>query len=113
MHELSLARSLCRQLEQALHERGLNRALRVQLSVGSLSCVDSDALQFAFAAISGQTPLEGCELSIRRIPARASCRDCGSCYPLDNWLAPCPNCGSLLRDIDGGDEVLIDEMEAR
>ncbi|MFC6671451.1 hydrogenase maturation nickel metallochaperone HypA [Marinobacterium aestuariivivens] len=112
MHELSLCRSLCRSLEEEVRQRGLNRVLRVELAVGSLSCVEPGALQFAFEAIGKPACLEGCTLGIHRVPGRARCRACGNCYALHDWLGDCPECGGQNRDIEGGDEVLIEQMEA-
>ncbi len=111
MHELSLCQTLCQQLEQELIARRLERVLRVELVIGSLSCLDPHALAFCFAAIDKPPPLQGCELLIRRQPAQAQCRCCQADYALHRWLDACPRCGSLNRSVEGGDEVLIEQME--
>ncbi|UTW11623.1 hydrogenase maturation nickel metallochaperone HypA [Marinobacterium rhizophilum] len=112
MHELSLCRSLCTSLEHEVQTRQLKQVLSVQLAVGSLSCLEPQALEFCFSAMAKPSALEGCKLTIRRQPGNATCRQCASCYPLENWLDPCPACGALERDLQGGDEVLIEQMEA-
>jgi len=112
MHELSLCQSLCHLLEKEVQARGLRRVLQVELTVGSLSCIEPQALEFCFGAIEKPQALTGCRLVILRRPGHARCRDCGDCYPLENWLAPCPHCGSLSRDVQGGDETWIEQMEA-
>ncbi|MCP8690344.1 hydrogenase maturation nickel metallochaperone HypA/HybF [Marinobacterium sedimentorum] len=112
MHELSLCQSLCQSLEQEIRTRRLTRVLSVQLAVGSLSCVEPQALEFCFGAMDKAAPLNGCKLYIRRQPGDARCRQCASCYPLEHWLDPCPACGALERDLAGGDDVLIEQMEA-
>jgi hydrogenase nickel incorporation protein HypA/HybF len=112
MHELSLCQSLCQSLEQEIRTRQLTRVLSVQLTVGSLSCVEPQALEFCFGAMDKAAALDGCRLHIRRQPGNAYCRQCASCYPLEHWLDPCPLCGALERDLQGGDDVLIEQMEA-
>jgi len=112
MHELSLCRSLCDSLEQEVLTRQLKQVLSVQLAVGSLSCIEPQALEFCFTAMEKPRALTGCTLKIRRQPGSATCRQCASCYSLENWLDPCPVCGALERDLQGGDDVLIEQMEA-
>lgn len=112
MHELSLCQSLCKSLEEEVRSRGLTRVLRVELAVGCLSCVEPEALQFAFDAITRPDCLRDCRLEIRRVPGRARCRDCGNCYALHHWLGACPDCGGPGIDIEGGNDVLIEQMEA-
>jgi len=112
MHELSLCRSLIATLEQEAGARGLDRILRVELGIGCLSCVEPAALRFGFEAITKPRCLERCELAIRRVPGRACCRACGRRYEVRGWLDVCPACGNPDRDLDGGDEIMIEQMEA-
>ncbi len=112
MHELSLCQSLCRSLENEIQARQITRVLSVKLAIGSLSCIEPQALEFCFGAMDKPAALNACTLHIRRQPGNARCRHCASCYPLHSWLDPCPACGALERDLEGGDEVLIEQMEA-
>ena len=111
MHELSLCQTLCQQLQKEVTDRRLDKVLRVELTIGSLSCLDPRALAFCFSAIDKPPALQGCELSIRRQPGAAHCRDCQADYALHRWLDACPRCGSLNRSVEGGDGVLIEQME--
>lgn len=111
MHELSLCQALCRQLEQEVAARRLSRVLRVELVIGSLGCLDPRSLAFCFAAIDKPPALQGCQLVFRRQPGAARCRDCQVEYELHRWLQACPRCGSLNRSVEGGDGVLIEQME--
>lgn len=112
MHELSLCRNLIATLEQEAGARGLVRILRIELGIGCLSCVEPAALRFCFEAVTRPRCLEHCELTIRRVPGRARCLACGGHYEVRRWLDDCPHCGGERRDLEGGDDIMIEQMEA-
>ncbi|NVK43361.1 MAG: hydrogenase maturation nickel metallochaperone HypA [Oceanospirillaceae bacterium] len=112
MHELSLCRSLVTTLEQEAVTRGLTRIVRIDLGIGCLSCVEPEALRFAFDAVAKPQSLARCELAIRRVPGQARCHGCGRHYEVHRWLDVCPGCGGDSRDLEGGDEIMIEQMEA-
>ncbi|GGO86919.1 putative hydrogenase nickel incorporation protein HybF [Marinobacterium nitratireducens] len=113
MHELSLCRSLIATLEREADARGLTHILGVELGIGCLCCVEPEALRFAFETVAKPACLEACALTIRRQPARARCLACGRHYEVYRWLDACPACAGEARDLAGGDELIIEQMEAR
>lgn len=108
MHELAITRGI---VDACCARAGGARVLRVTVAIGTLSCVLPDALRFCYEVAAADTPLEGSELQIIRIPALTRCLDCGSEFAMEDILARCA-CGSEnLEPPRGGDELKIKSME--
>lgn len=63
-----------------------HKALRVvslKLEVGELSFVGNEPLRHSFEMIAPDSPLEGCELEIVRVPATVGCSACGYKGPVE------------------------------
>ena len=108
MHELGIARSIA---GIVVERSGGLRVTRVGLEVGSLAAIVPDAIQFCFEVCVRGTVAEGAALDVTEVPARATCRDCRHEFRAEDWLEPCPQCGSLVHDRRGGDEVVVIEIE--
>ncbi len=111
MHELGITQSIVEIAERTATEQQAEKILSVTVEVGSLSGVVPEALEFCFEACSNGTLLEGAQLLIDRIPARAKCRNCSYEFPLEELLACCPECDSAASDLLSGEELRIKEME--
>lgn len=113
MHELSLAQSV---LQIALEHAEKNDAVRVgriTLSFGRMSCIQPEALETAFMALSRGTRAEGAVLRFEIIPAVVSCLVCGKEHDIEyQGILSCPVCGDLSVVLIGGTEDLtLTEME--
>ena len=111
MHELGITQSI---VEIALRTAAGQQAQKIHsvtLEVGSLAGVVAEALEFCFEACSKETLLEGSQLIIEPVQAKARCRDCAVEYPLADLLACCPACNSAAGDLVCGEELRIKEME--
>lgn len=108
MHELSLTRSM---VELCLEHATGRKVTSVTLEIGDLAGVEPKAMEFCFEACTAGTLLEGADLVIERIPAAATCSDCGAVFASSHWAAPCPECGSLAVNCSGGDELRVKELE--
>lgn len=111
MHELGITQSIVEIAERTAKEQQASKILSVTVEVGSLSGVVPEALEFCFEACTNGTQLEGAQLLIEKIPARARCRDCSSEFPLEELLGCCPDCDSAASDLLSGEELRIKEME--
>ncbi len=111
MHEMSLMTALLRGVQSKLREVGGNRVRSIRLAVGWLSGAEPELLESAFKALAPGTPCEGAALIIRRPPLRLRCFSCGNVSELEGFALQCPACGSADVEIEGGDELLIEEME--
>ena len=109
MHELALASQLLENLLDAARSHGASTVVSARLRVGTLSCINDDALRFGFQALSKETIAEGCELEIRRTPADGECPACHWTGEVtDLVLFPCPQCGAAAITPRGGREFTLE-----
>lgn len=109
MHEMSLAGSILRLVEQAGEREPFARVARLRLQAGALAGVEVAALRFALDAIAPGTLLEGAELCIDETPGRALCLGCGAEVAIGSRLDDCPLCGSPhLQPTAGGELKLVE-----
>lgn len=108
MHELSIVSGVVEICEQ--HAAG-RRVLAVTLTIGTLSGVVAEALEFCFEAGTRGTLLEGARLEIEQIAASGFCAACGKTALIEACFDPCPHCGSYPLEIRSGEEMRVKELE--
>jgi len=79
----------------------------IELEVGALAGVMSEALEFCFAAASRNTLAEGARLKINTIPAQGKCLACDIVLQVYSFASQCPQCGQYLLHITKGDDLRI------
>lgn len=107
MHELGIVRNIVAIVGDAAKGR---RVRRVNIEVGELSGVMTDAIAFCFDAVARGTLLEGAALQIRKIEGRARCDACGAEFATQTLFTPC-SCGSRRLTRLQGEELNIKSME--
>jgi hydrogenase nickel incorporation protein HypA/HybF len=112
MHEVSICQHLLDLLDREAKQNKVTRIVRVRLEVGRLSCLEPEALRFAFAAMAPGTIAESAELQIDQPPIRATCQDCGATVVVDMRFGSCAACGGVRLELHGGAEMRLLEMEA-
>ena len=112
MHEVSICQHLLALLEQEAKRHGVNKIIRLRVEIGRLSCLEPEALRFAFDTMAPGTIAEAAELQIDQPPIRATCKDCGVTVQLETRFGPCTSCGSARLEVHRGDEMRLLEMEA-
>jgi hydrogenase nickel incorporation protein HypA/HybF len=112
MHELSIANSIFEIAMQHLQAAGKVRISRINLRIGSLSCVHRDALLFGFELITADTPLAGAELHITDVPISIYCPNCNCLQTLPGVQQfRCPVCLTPSADVRQGQELDIHSIE--
>ncbi|MGA8830757.1 MAG: hydrogenase maturation nickel metallochaperone HypA [Desulfomonilaceae bacterium] len=112
MHELGIVQSILDIIEQQMKIHSAKRLVRVELEFGAMTAVMPDAIEFAFDALTKDSPLEGAGLSITIVPIKAVCLDCGHEPVLDTFTPFCPICSTGVLSIVGGkDEMRIVSIE--
>lgn len=111
MHELTICESLLERIAQERETRAFTRVKSVRLEIGLFSCVDPEALQYAFELLGRGTFLEEAALKIDRPRGRATCLDCGAEVEIDDRQDDCPACGTGRLKATGGDKMRFIEME--
>lgn len=111
MHELAVTEDI---LRIAIEEGQANQATRVTdiyMTIGKLSSIVDDSIQFYWDHISEGTICEGATLHFHRPPAVLRCRNCQATVTLEDELLPCPSCLSYDLEVLSGDEMQVDNIE--
>ncbi len=108
MHELSIADAIVRIADE--HAAG-RKVTRVEVKVGHLRQVVPSALSFAFEMVAVGTAVEGAELALIEVPARVSCRACGSESGVQGFPLVCAGCGGFDVAVVQGEELFVDALE--
>lgn len=107
MHELSIAHSILSIAERSLPAGNTGQITGVNIQIGELSGIETEALVFAFSAIKSGTVLEAAELRIESIAGEGCCTDCDTVFPLHSFGTACPKCQGYLLNILRGKELKV------
>jgi hydrogenase nickel incorporation protein HypA/HybF len=107
MHELAVAESLLKIVQDESQKHGLLRVNQVRLRIGELSTVVPGALSFSFEVISQGTLAEGAHLAVEMVPVTGHCQDCDADFEIGDYLYLCPHCGGALVMLLSGKELEI------
>lgn len=113
MHELSIATALAESLIKYSQEHKV-KIICAHISVGQLSGIDPEALQFAWLPAVENFPgcgLENCRLAIKQTPLKHRCSKCGREFALDSWQIECPECKTETLRRESGSEFLLESIE--
>jgi len=111
MHELAITEDVLRIVVEHAERARARRVTDIYITVGDLSSVVDDSVQFYFDYLSPGTLAQGATLHFIRLPARLRCHTCQQEFEpkgLD-WL--CPRCGALGGEVVSGREFYIDSIE--
>ena len=111
MHEMSICISLIDQIADAARRHRFSRVMRVRLEIGRFAGVEIEALKFGFDVAGNGTLCEGAGLDIEALPGQAYCFACEAQVELNDRLDPCPLCGGVRLQANGGDELRIKDLE--
>ena len=111
MHELSITQGfLSIALEQAKAAQA-KKITKIQLTIGELSGIVDDCVQFYFDLLSEGTIAAKASLSFDRPPTKLRCRNCATTFSPDNLNWACPNCQEQKVEIVSGRECYIESIE--
>ena len=113
MHELSIAMQLVEQIVEIAQVNQLSRVDEVELETGVLRQVIPEMMQAAFKEATSQTVAEEALLTIRDIPARAQCNQCGLEFEpeVDDFL--CPECQVANVTILEGNKIILKSVSCK
>jgi hydrogenase nickel incorporation protein HypA/HybF len=111
MHEIGIANSIIEAGQMEAARRPGSKLVRIGIRVGSLAGVDSDALRFAFTALTQDTDLDAVVFEIQSCPRRDRCLDCDREFESGLYCDPCPSCASQRVVLVGGDELDLAYVE--
>lgn len=109
MHEYSIIQALFEKIDAEAAAHGALAVERVVVRIGELSGVEAELLQTAYMTFRERTICADAPLEISAVPARWTCRECGSPMPAGQVLR-CNACGGAGR-LEQGDEILLERIE--
>jgi len=111
MHEISLCEGVMQVIESEAAKQNFKKVKTVCLEIGDLSCVEIEAMIFAFEVVTRNSIAAGAKLDIVRIPGEAWCMKCSKNVPVKQRFDQCPGCGSYQLQATSGEEMRIKELE--
>ncbi|MDD3947879.1 MAG: hydrogenase maturation nickel metallochaperone HypA [Anaerolineaceae bacterium] len=111
MHELAVTESILEIVLDSARKNQASAVTDITLTIGSLSSIVDDCVQFYWDHISQGTICQNAKLHFKRVMASLKCLDCGKVYSLIEELTPCPSCGSINLNIITGEEFQVDHIE--
>jgi hydrogenase nickel incorporation protein HypA/HybF len=109
MHEISLVRSLIRQVESLVCDQGVT-VTEIDVSIGPLSGVEPLLVQSAFSQLAPTSRFPEATLCIRETELIATCQDCGCSFSIASFRFVCPDCDSRAVDVTSGDGFRLERI---
>ncbi len=111
MHELAATESILSIALEYGKKASASQVTDIHISVGLLSSIIDDSVQFYWEMIAKGTLCEKATLHFNRIPAELSCEICHTIFDIQRELIPCPSCGSSRVKILSGNEFRVESIE--
>jgi hydrogenase nickel incorporation protein HypA/HybF len=111
MHEMSLAQALIDQVIELAQKEDCGKVLSVDVSIGALSGVMREALEFCFPVVARGTALEHTRLNVTEVPLKAECGDCRRISSPKPFEVTCSHCGSMNIIVTEGKDFKLVSLE--
>jgi hydrogenase nickel incorporation protein HypA/HybF len=114
MHELPVTQSILDTVLDYARENGVEKVLRIRLTIGALNDFKREWIQRYFDYLSRETPAEGAQIVIRRVEPAFHCSGCEHTFDVDLGSVDrvrCPLCGGEEVHLERGREFFITDME--
>ena len=111
MHELSLADSMIREIEEIIKKENAEKVFSITVEMGKFSGVEREPFEFAFPLVAEGTPVEGSKLIIEEVQGIVKCSDCQADTVLDVLFIKCGKCNSQNVRFIKGKDFLIKSLE--
>jgi len=110
---MSIIQSILGILKEEMVKHDGQKLKKVVIKNGALAGIVTEALTFAWEALTPGGPFEGAVLEVVEIPIKVACGECGEEFrPEHTKCMPCPKCEALLgHTVLEGKEMLIDSIE--
>ncbi len=112
MHEVSLVQAMIGQLSDLAKNNDATKVTKITMEIGLLSGVVVDSFRFGFEVLSENDELvQGAELKILTPPVTYRCTRCGHTEVTNEKPDCCPHCKELFLIPEGGDELILRQVE--
>jgi hydrogenase nickel incorporation protein HypA/HybF len=111
VHEMSIAESVLEIIEDKARTDGYAKVKTVWLEIGQLAGVETESLRFCFDVVTRDSVAKDARLEIIETAGQGWCMECGRNVAVTARYEPCPNCGGVQIEVNGGDEMRVKELE--
>ena len=111
MHELAITQSILSIAVEKAEEVKANKIIKINLTIGELSGIVADCVQFYFDFLSKDTIAAHANLSFDRPQIKLRCRQCGMTYEPDGFDWICTSCHENKAEIIAGRECYVNSIE--
>ncbi len=113
MHEISLVQGMLQQLSDLAVKNRASKILKITMEIGPLSGVVIDSFRFGFDILSAEDDLtRGAELVINTLPVTYRCTQCPHTVETKKDKPDgCPQCGEMFLIPEGGDDLILQQVE--
>jgi hydrogenase nickel incorporation protein HypA/HybF len=111
MHEMGITQGILTASVEAAEKAHATCINEIRITVGDMTDVVEDALQFAFEVLREGTMAEGATLAVMHVAPKSRCTQCDTEFSHDRWNLLCPSCGTFLCEVVEGRELRIDSID--
>lgn len=113
MHEISLVQNLIQQLRELAAANDASRVIAVTMEIGPLSGVVVDSFRFGFDILAANDDfIRGAELRVQTPEVSYRCTGCGQSFTTSGVRPEeCKQCGDTLLIPEGGDDLILRQVE--
>ena len=111
MHEFAITQSILSIVLEKAKEAQASKIININLTIGELTGIVDECVQFYFEVLSRDTIAAQATLSFNRPPTKIRCRNCATTFSPDDLDWTCPNCREQKIDIVSGRECYVSSIE--
>ncbi len=111
MHELSITQGILSIVLEQAKTAQANKITKINLTIGELSGIVDECVQFYFGLLSKDTIAAEASLCFHRPPTKLRCRNCATTFSPDKLDWACPNCRAQKIEIISGRECYVESIE--
>ncbi len=110
MHEMSIALNIIDIVLEAAKQERAQRINSIQVEIGAMAGVIPEALTFCFSEAQKNTLAAGAQIDFVITPATAFCAACQHTFPAFERAVPCPRCGDMVVQMNGGTALKVKKI---
>jgi len=110
LHELSLLENVKDILQDHAIAENFTQVKKITLEIGQLSCVEPEALRFAFDAVMKDSIAANAKLVLSELKGLGICQQCNKQTPLANLYNACQFCDHPFVNVTQGHEMKIKDL---
>lgn len=111
MHELALTEKLLKLVLTEAESHQAQKITKIKVSIGELSGIIEDCVEFYFQLSAQNTIAAGAELEFTKCKATLFCPTCEQQFEKNPQDFNCPTCRGLSRLTDLGRECFVESIE--